>query len=55
MKRLDDALRGRDKRIGFIDPPEFRENMQRVQQGIKELKEKYQIEDVQAPKPKKNK
>ncbi len=24
---LDQALKGRDKRIGFIEPPEFKENI----------------------------
>lgn len=28
---LNDLLRGRDKRIGFIEPPDFRQNITRVQ------------------------
>jgi hypothetical protein len=47
MKRLDDALRGRDKRIGFIEPPDFRENMERVNRGIKKIKERFKLEDAQ--------
>ena len=27
IKKLNDALRGRDKRIGFIEPPDFRDNI----------------------------
>ncbi len=27
IKKLDDALRGRDRRIGFIEPPDFRQNI----------------------------
>ena len=27
IKKLNDALRGRDKRIGFIESPDFTENI----------------------------
>ena len=27
IKKLNDALKGRDKRIGFIEPPDFRDNI----------------------------
>lgn len=43
---MDEALGGRDRRIGFIDPPDFREKMDKVKKGIKELKERYNIQDT---------
>ena len=46
-KKLNDALGGRDNRIGFIEPPQFRDHITRVQKGIKELKQKYNIKDIQ--------
>jgi hypothetical protein len=44
--KLNTLLKGRDMRIGFIEPPDFRENIARVKQGIKELREKYGIQDI---------
>jgi hypothetical protein len=41
MKQLDEALGGRDRLIGFKEPPNFRDNMLKFKQGIKEMKEKY--------------
>lgn len=38
--KLNDALRERDKRIGFIEPPGFKENIEKLKITIKELKEK---------------
>lgn len=37
-RKLNEILRGRDMRIGFIEPPEFSENIIRVEQSIIELK-----------------
>jgi RecA/RadA recombinase len=47
IKRLEKALRGRPKSLGFLPPDDFEENLQLVNMEIKEMKEKYSIEDPQ--------
>ena len=50
IKRLEKALRGRPKTLGFLPPEDFEENLQLVNTEIKEMKEKYAIEDPQDKK-----
>ena len=45
IKRLEKALRGRPKSLGFLPPDDFEENLQLVNMEIKEMKEKYKIEN----------
>ena len=50
IKRLEKALRGRPKTLGFLAPEDFEENIQLINIEIKEMKEKYSIEDPQDEK-----
>jgi hypothetical protein len=50
IKRLEKALRGRPKTLGFLAPEDFEETLQLVNTEIKEMKEKYAIEDPQDKK-----
>jgi hypothetical protein len=45
LKRLEKALRGRPKTLGFLAPENFEDNLLLVNIELKKMKEKYGIED----------